>query len=175
MSTRTLGLNRTLPKRIVWLSLSFARLAVAIVGVVVFTRGGVAQTNEDRDGVRRAALDYLEGFYEGDTAKLVRSIRPEVFKLGFWRHNDSTRYAASEQMAWSEFLAYAKRVKASNRPAPPTAPKEVVLLDVLDQTANAKVTAWWGTDYLLLGKFGGRWMITHVLWQSPAPRAKPSS
>ena len=31
----------------------------------------------------------------------------------------------------------------------------------------AKVTAWWGTDYLLLGKFDGRWMIRDVLWESP--------
>ena len=40
------------------------------------------------------------------------------------------------------------------------------LLDVLDQTAAAKVTAWWGTDYVLLAKQNGKWMITHVLWQS---------
>jgi len=33
--------------------------------------------------------------------------------------------------------------------------------------AAAKVTAWWGTDYLLLGKFDGRWMIRDVLWESP--------
>ncbi|MBC7790917.1 MAG: nuclear transport factor 2 family protein, partial [Anaerolineae bacterium] len=39
--------------------------------------------------------------------------------------------------------------------------------DVLDQTASAKLTAWWGTDYLLLGKYDGKWMISHVLWQSP--------
>jgi hypothetical protein len=173
--TRADWTSRAMASRLVWLSPSIARIVVAMVGVVVFTRAGATQTTDDRNAVRQAALDYLEGFYEGDTAKLVRSIRPEVFKLGFWRHNDSTRYAPSEQMPWSEFLAYAKRVKASNRPAPPNAPKEVVLLDVLDQTANAKVTAWWGTDYLLMGKFGGRWMITHVLWQSPPPRAKGSS
>jgi len=36
--------------------------------------------------------------------------------------------------------------------------------------AAAKVTAWWGTDYLLLGKFDGRWMIRDVLWKSlPSP------
>ena len=163
------------PARVNRRCLSIARVAAAMVGLVVLTRGAAAQSIEDRNAVRQAALDYIEGFYEGDTVKLVRSIRPEVFKLGFWRHNDSTRYGASEQMPWSEFLAYAKRVKASNRPPPPNAPKDVVLLDVLDQTANAKVTAWWGTDYLLLGKFGGRWMITHVLWQSPPPRAKGSS
>lgn len=33
--------------------------------------------------------------------------------------------------------------------------------------AAAKVTAWWGTDYLQLAKYDGQWMIVHVLWQSP--------
>lgn len=36
------------------------------------------QTTRDRDEVRRAVLDYVEGFYEGDTAKLVTSVHPEV-------------------------------------------------------------------------------------------------
>lgn len=34
--------------------------------------------------VHRAVLDYVEGFYEGDSAKLVRSVRPEVHKFGFF-------------------------------------------------------------------------------------------
>ena len=50
------------------------------------------------------------------------------------------------------------------------APKDIAIYDVQDQTASAKLTAWWGTDYLLLAKENGRWMITHVLWQSPPPR-----
>ena len=166
-------MNRTQPTRTLWMSLNVARIIVAMVGAIAITRGVAAQTAEDRNAVRQAALDYIEGFYEGDTVKLVRSIRPEVFKIGFWRHNDSTSYGPSQQMPWSEFLAYAGRVKARNQPPPSNAPKDVVLLDVLDQTASTKVTAWWGTDYLLMGKFGGRWMITHVLWQSP-PRRGPS-
>ena len=142
------------------------------VGIAAFSLVG-ARTAEaqapDREGVRRAVLDYVEGFYEGDTAKLVRSIRPEVYKYGFWLPRDSTRYVG-EKMPWPEFLSYANGVKKNNRQAKADAPKEIQLLDVLDQTASAKLTAWWGTDYLLLGKFDGRWMITHVLWQSPPPK-----
>jgi hypothetical protein len=159
------------------LSRNIAGVVIAAVGAVAITRAAPAQSAAatgdgagDREGVRRAVLDYVEGFYEGDTAKLVRSIRPEVYKYGFWRHRDSTSYAGS-QMPWPEFLAYARNVKANNRPAPPNAPKEIAVLDVQDQTASAKLTAWWGTDYLLLGKFAGRWMISHVLWQSPPPKS----
>jgi hypothetical protein len=61
-------------------------------------------------------------------------------------------------------------LKTSGRTAPATAPKKVELLDLLDQTAAVKVTAWWGTDYMLLAKYDGRWMISHVLWQSPVRR-----
>ncbi len=141
-------------------------LAIALL-VVVIPASAPAQAIPDRAGVSAAALDYLEGFYEGDTAKLIRSVRPEVAKYGFEWVKDRTRFEG-ERMSWDEILGYARRFKANNRTTPASAPRKVELLDVLDQTAAAKVTAWWGTDYLLLAKYDGRWMITHVLWQSPA-------
>ena len=141
---------------------------LVLVAIAALSTDARAQTAADTAGVRRAALDYLEGFYEGDSTKHVRSVRPEVYKYGFSRPRDSTSYRGM-QMKWPEFHAFANRVKASGRPTPASAPKKVELLDVLDQTAAAKVTAWWGTDYLLMGKFDGKWMISHVLWQSPKP------
>jgi hypothetical protein len=147
--------------------------AVALAATMMTPRATRAQTQDDRSGVRRAVQDYVEGFYEGDTAKLVRSVRPEVYKYGFWRQRDSASYVG-EQMKYPEFLAYARRVKQNNRPTPATAPKKIELYDVQNMTASAKLTAFWGTDYLLLGKYDGRWMISHVMWQSP-PKSPPKS
>jgi len=124
------------------------------------------QARPDREGVRQAVLDYVEGFYEGDSTRFVRSVSPEVFKSGYFLPKDSTRYQPS-RMSWPEFHAYANRVKANDRQQPATAKKEIVVYDVLDQTASAKLTAYWGVDYLLLAKQEGRWKITHVLWQTP--------
>jgi broad specificity phosphatase PhoE len=124
-----------------------------------------APSAADSAAVRRAVLDYVEGFYEGDSTKFVRSVRPDVFKYGFWRPRDSTTYQG-EQMKFAEFHAFANRVKASGRKAPPNTRKDVTLFDVQNQTASAKLDAYWGTDYLLLGKFGDTWMVTSVLWQS---------
>lgn len=120
------------------------------------------------DLVRRAAMDYLEGFYEGDTAKLVRSVSPNVVKYGYFVKRGESSYSG-EAMPFAEFISYAKSVKANNRQAAATAPKEVTVYDVLDQTAAVKVVAWWGSDYLHLAKEDGRWMIKHVIWQT-APR-----
>ena len=144
-----------LPTRVVLLSLLLA----------VAPQPAAAQAADEREAVRRAVLDYVEGFYEGDSTKHVRSVMPEVFKFGYWIPRDSTRYQG-ERMPWTEFHAYTNRVKANKRFAPASAPKEVVVFDVLDQTASAKLTASWGVDYLLLAKRDGRWMVSHVLWQT---------
>ncbi len=120
----------------------------------------------EREAVHRAVSDYLEGFYEGDTAKLVRSLRPELAKYGFWRATDSTTYHG-ETMSFADAIGYANRFKAQKRTTPANAPREITIYDVQNRTASAKVRAWWGTDYLLLGKYDGRWMIAHVMWQSP--------
>jgi Putative lumazine-binding len=55
---------------------------------------------------------------------------------------------------------------------PKDAPKEVTILDVLDQTASVKLVAEWGVDYMRLAKFDGEWMIVNVLWQSQ-PKNRP--
>ena len=141
-------------------------LSLLAMASALHAQAPAQQAADSREQVRRAVLDYVEGFYEGDSAKLVRSIRPEVFKYGFWIPRDSTKYQG-EQMKWPEFSAYANRVKANKRFAPASAPKEVTIFEVLDQTASAKLTAYWGVDYLLLAKYDGKWMISHVLWQTP--------
>ena len=130
-----------------------------------------AQSTADRAAVERAVLDYVEGFYEGDTTKLVRSVHPDVTKYGYYVPRDSTKYVG-EPMPFAECLSYARGVRARNQPAPATAPKRIEIFDVQNQTASAKLTAWWGTDYLLLAKYEGRWMIRQVMWQSP-PRQGP--
>ena len=124
-----------------------------------------AQT-EDRAAVERAALDYLEGFYEGSTEKIRRGVHPDVVKFGFYRESADQAYQRVP-MSFDEMLGFATDVKESGRFPGDDAPKRVELLDVLDQTAVAKVYAWWGSDYLTLAKVEGEWKVVQVLWQSP--------
>lgn len=147
-----------------------SKTAATVFALIAMGSPLAGQAAANTEGVRRAALDYIEGFYEGDTAKLVRSVSPSVRKYGYWIPKDSTRYAG-EPMVWSEFLSYARGIKARGTPAPVTAPKEVVIFEVLDQTASVKVTAWWGSDYLLLAKENDKWVIQMVLWQTPPKKS----
>jgi hypothetical protein len=139
----------------------FALIALALAIPSV----GFAQSGSDEEGIRRAALDYLEGFYEGDSTKTVRSVRPEVTKYGFFRSSAEGEFEGTA-MPFSDMIGFVNRVRDSGRTRPATDPKEVEILDVQSQTAVAKVTAYWGTDYLHLAKYDGRWMILHVIWQT---------
>ena len=127
----------------------------------------MAQATGDRAGVERAALDYLEGFYEGDADKIRRGVHPDVVKYGFMSR-DGAEYRGSP-MSFAEMLEYAESVRKSGEHPPASAPKEVVVLEVQDQIAAAKVIAWWGMDYLQMARYDGEWKILHVLWQTPPP------
>ena len=60
--------------------------------------------------IERACLDYIEGFYEGDTAKLIKSLKPSLHKFGYWQDKKTGKYAPDEYMTWRQALDYAKRV-----------------------------------------------------------------
>ncbi|HEY0678063.1 MAG TPA: nuclear transport factor 2 family protein [Chitinophagaceae bacterium] len=142
-------------------------------GIITFMLISISCLGQsDRDGVAGAVTDYIDAFYYGDSLKLHRSISPEVSKYGYSRPKDSSSYKGMA-MSFQQMKEYIARVKARNNPsAADKFVKKVEVLDVQDQTAAAKCTAWWGTDYLLLAKHNGKWVITHVLWQSPPPQAK---
>lgn len=121
----------------------------------------------DKEKVERACFNYLEGFYEGDTTKLISSLKPTLYKIGYWKKKDENIYDPSGQMTYRQALDYAKRILDKKNFAKPDAPKKVEILDIMETTAAAKVTAWWGYDYILLAKQNGVWMIEEVLWEGP--------
>lgn len=138
-----------------------------LLSFFMITSFAFAQSNPEKTKVERACLDYIEGFYEGDTLKLIRSLKPSLYKFGYWRSNKTGMYEADGQMTFRQAIKYAENVKAKNNFAKADSPKRVEVLDVLDQIAAAKVTAWWGWDYVLLSKQTDRWIIEQVLWQGP--------
>jgi hypothetical protein len=126
-----------------------------------------AQLPDDREAVKQAVLDYVEALYEADSARIQRSVHQDLFKLGFER--DKEGMYKPYRMTYQELYDLAGRWNKAGR-IPKNSTKEIVVYDVADQTASAKLTARWGIDYLHLAKFDGKWMITDILWQTP-PRS----
>jgi hypothetical protein len=122
---------------------------------------------QDKEQVEKACLNYIEGFYEGDTTKLIAALKPTLYKIGFWKNKTTGTYDFDGQMTYRQALDYAKGVLAKKNFPKADAPKKVQVLDIMKTTAAAKVTAWWGVDYILLSKQNGKWLIEEVLWEGP--------
>ncbi|HEX8396475.1 MAG TPA: nuclear transport factor 2 family protein [Pyrinomonadaceae bacterium] len=137
---------------------------------LAFSFAANAQSKDDKEAVRQAALDYVESIYEVNPARAERSIHPDLTKRGFFLKQGETAYTP-HTMTFTQFVELSKNYNKNNR-VPKDAPKEVVVYEVSDQTASAKVTAVWGIDYLHLAKYDGKWKIINILWQSPPKTAK---
>jgi hypothetical protein len=127
------------------------------------------EANADREAVRQAVLDYVEGVYNVQPERIERSVSPNLAKLGFYRPATETAYRPGRSMAFQQLVEVAKTYNKEGK-LRKDAPKDIQIYEVLDQTASVKLTAEWGIDYMHLAKLDGKWMIINVLWQSHPPK-----
>ena len=131
----------------------------------LITKFSLAQ--HEKEEITRACLNYIEGFYEGDSTKLIRSLKPSLYKFGYWKDKNSGKYGPDGNMTYRQAIDYAKGVLEKKHFPKEGAPKKVEVMDIQNAIAAAKVTAWWGVDYVLLSKQDNKWMIEQVLWEGP--------
>lgn len=86
----------------------------------------LAQTNQEL--VSKACLNYIEGFYEGDTIKLKESLKPSLHKFGFWKDKVSGKYLPDGYMTFQQAIDYAIKVAANKKFAKPGSPKKLKYL-----------------------------------------------
>lgn len=140
---------------------SLLLLALVVLIFPVVTR---AQADAEREAVKQAVLDYVEGIYEVDPKRVERSVHADLAKRGFFVKKGETAYTPSP-MTFAELVDVARNYNKNGR-VPKDAAKDVVIYEILDQTASVKLTAVWGVDYMHLAKYDGKWMIVNVLWQT---------
>ena len=145
--------------------LNIMKQTVTIFFLLLCTNQVIAQSS--KEDVSKACLNYIEGFYEGDTVKLAKCLMPSLFKFGYWKDKTSGKYNSDGNMTYRQAMDYAKKVFEKKHFAKADAPRKVEVLDIQHTIASAKVTAWWGIDYILLSKQNDTWMIEQVLWEGP--------
>lgn len=125
---------------------------------------GAAALAADEDGVRAAVLDYVEGVYDVEPERIERSVHPSLRKIGWVQRADGSW--GTSPMTFEQLRDLAASWNADGHVGPDAA-KEITVLDVLDQTATAKLVADWGVDYFHLARIDDRWQIVNVIWQTP--------
>ena len=117
----------------------------------------------DAAAIRQAALDYVEGWYEGDAERMERALHPELQKRIVEKDSKSGKDRLREMSA-KTLVAYTRGGGGTKTPRE-SQQKDVTIFDIYRDEASAKVVFLEWVDYLHLARFDGRWLIVNVLWQ----------
>ena len=122
-----------------------------------------AQTTTDSSSIRATALDYVEGWYEGNPERMGRALHPELVKR-IVASDTATKRSVLENMGASALVNGTRHGWGKQTPRD-RQQKDVTILDIFGNAASVKaVMADW-IDYLHLAKVDGRWVIVNVLWE----------
>jgi Putative lumazine-binding len=128
-----------------------------------------AQSAAETAAIKQTALDYIEGWYEGNAERMERSLHPELAKR-MVQTDPKTGVSRLNQMSAMSLVQGTRAGGGKNTPKERQL-KDVTILDVFGNAASVKVVASDWIDYLHIVKHNGRWVIINVLWELK-PREK---
>ncbi len=128
-----------------------------LVGVTTRSHG---QTAADSSAIRATAHDYIDGWYEGDAARMEGALHSHLAK----------RLVYEDQSGHSRLVDLtAMELVQSTRAGTGKIPRaqwrdSVTILDVFGNAALVRIDATTWVDYLEEVKWNGRWLILNVVW-----------
>lgn len=133
------------------------RIIALLLGLALTT----AAVADENDAIALTVFDYINGWYNGDAARMENALHPELAKRIIHEVNGRDEL---EHMGAMRMVQLA-RSGAGTDVAPADRVKEVVILDVSGDLASVKAIMHGWIDYIHLARTDGRWVIVNVLWQ----------
>ena len=146
--------------------------AFVVILTAVLAPGLTGQTSSaQEEAIVATALDYSDGGYSGDAARMERAIHPDLNKVFFMRRGPNMGLMAG----YSTFsgLVEMTRMNVLNLEAEKRR-TDVAVLESTDDAACVRLRSSQWCDYLQMIKDNGRWKIVNVLWTAglDAPPAR---
>ena len=120
-----------------------------------------AQTVADSAAIRATALDYIEGWYTNNAARMERALHPKLAKRMVWA--DSTGKSHLMDLTAMELIqgtrAHPPVPQAERR-------KDVQILSTFGNAAVVRIDATEWVDYIQQIKWNGSWKIVNVVWEN---------
>ena len=121
-----------------------------------------AQADADREAIKRTALNYAEGWYEGNAEKMESSLSPDLAKrIARTNPQNQTRLDHMTAMA----LVQGTRSGFGKQTPSAEQQKDVTIYDVFGGASTAKLEMRDWIDYMQIAKINGKWLIVNVLWE----------
>jgi Putative lumazine-binding len=146
------------------------KLVCTLAGVLVITAITSAQTNSNDDSaaIKATAVNYIEGWYEGDAVRMESALHPELAKRMI-STDPKTGHSQFNHMGAMQLVQNTRRGGGNKTPKDEQL-KEITILDHFNNAAVVKIVASGWIDYLEVAKFNGQWKIINVLWElKPKP------
>ena len=141
------------------------RLTAALLAALALlpaARAEAQATAADSAAIRAAALDYVEGWYQGSGERMERALHPELAKRIVMTNPQNGRSRLDQMSAMS--LVQAARSGGGRSTPAAEQKKDVRILDVYENAASVRAEMAGWVDYMHLGKTNGQWKIVNVLW-----------
>ena len=135
--------------------------SIAII-IVLASIAALGQATTEQDAIKRTALNYAEGWYEGDAEKMESALSPDLAKR-IVRTNPEGQGMVNQMTALS--LVQGTRGGFGKKTPKAEQQKDVTILDVLGNAATVKLEMRDWVDYMHIGKVNGKWVVINVLWE----------
>ena len=113
----------------------------------------------DRDAIVRVALDYFEGWFEGDEARMGRALHPDLAKRSLAEDEQNVDHLTARTMIDATAQGVGKTRDVPDRRI------EIDVTEVYGSIANVTVRSAVYREYLQLARTRDGWKIVNALWQ----------
>lgn len=141
----------------------------AAASVALFVFAGTDSSNSDSEAIKKTALDYGQGWYEGNAERMEQALHPDLAKRVLTLDPRSGKgrvdHMSAMRLVQATRKGYGAKVPTDKRRT------DVTILDVYGNAASVKLEMHDWIDYMHMVKMGGRWVIVNVLWEF-TPEAK---
>jgi CubicO group peptidase (beta-lactamase class C family)/ketosteroid isomerase-like protein len=129
----------------------------------VLERVPMTGASVDSAAIRAAVLDYVDGWYTGDAARMERAVHPDLAKR-IWRP-DPERGANRMENQTAMTLVQGTRRGWGRETAEPMRRREIEILEIFGNAASARARMSDWIDLMHLARVNGEWKIVNVLWE----------
>ncbi len=135
-----------------------------VILTLFISKFALAQEKSDSLRIIDCVKDYLEGWYDGDVARMDKALHPDLtkHKMNIFKPTGGSMLQTASKLMMLEYtkMGYGKQTPRDKVKI------DIEILDIYGNIATAKSTTLDFIDYIHLVKFNDEWKILNVLWES---------
>ncbi len=122
-----------------------------------------SQTRQDTISIRETTMNYIEGWYSGDSVRMSMSLHPDLAKRGVMqsREGKSTVITTATYSQMIQWTGKRPNMLKENKDLL----RKLTILEIGKNIATVKCESIDFIDYLHLARINNEWKILNAIWE----------